>query len=102
MSALDELEQAVAQVAERMSAAVVGIGGHSHRGSGVIVAQNRVLTNAHNIRGDGATCVFSDGRQERGTLLGVDMDGDLAVLEANTGGASPLTWPRERCRVSAR
>jgi S1-C subfamily serine protease len=92
MSALDELQQAVAQVAERTSPTVVGIGGHWHRGSGVIVAANRVLTNAHNVHGEGATCVFSDGRQERGTLRGVDMDGDLAVLEVNTAGAAPLTW----------
>jgi serine protease Do len=92
MSALDELQQAVARVAERAATAVVGIGGHRHRGSGVVVAENRVLTNAHNVHGDGATCVFSDGRQERGRLLGVDMDGDLAVLEVNTAGTTPLAW----------
>ena len=92
MSALDDFQQAVAGVAERTGPAVVGIGGHWHRGSGLVVAENRVLTNAHNVHGDGATCVFSDGRQERGRLLGVDMDGDLAVLEVNTAGTTPLTW----------
>jgi serine protease Do len=92
MSALDEVQQAVAGVAERTGPAVVGIGGHWHRGSGVVVAENRVLTNAHNVHGDGATCVFSDGRQEHGLLLGVDMDGDLAVLEVSTAGTTPLTW----------
>lgn len=92
MGALDELQQAVAKVAESVAPAVVGIGGHWRRGSGVIVAENRVLTNAHNVHGDGATCVFADGRRERGTLLGEDMDGDLAVLEVNTAGAKPLAW----------
>jgi serine protease Do len=92
MSALDDLQQAVATVAGKASPAVVGIGGHWHRGSGVVVATNRVLTNSHNVHGDGATCVFSDGRHERGKLLGEDMDGDLAVLEVNTGGVAPLTW----------
>jgi serine protease Do len=92
MSALDELQAAVTKVAERAAPAVVGIGGRWHRGSGVVVAENRVLTNAHNVHGDGATCVFADGRHVRGNLLGEDMDGDLAVLEVNTGGIAPLAW----------
>ncbi len=92
MGALDEVQQAVAEVTERVAPAVVGIGGHWRRGSGVVVAENRVLTNAHNVHGDGATCVFGDGRSERGSLLGEDMDGDLAVLEVKTAGAKPLSW----------
>ena len=92
MGALEELQQAIAKVAERTAPAVVGIGGHWRRGSGVIVAQNRVLTNAHNVHGDGATCVFADGRKERGRLVGEDMDGDLAVIEVDTAGAKPLPW----------
>jgi serine protease Do len=58
----------------------------------VIVAENRVLTNAHNVHGDEATCVFADGRRARGKLLGEDMDGDLAVLEVDTAGAAALPW----------
>jgi serine protease Do len=92
MGAMEELQQAIAKVAERAAPAVVGIGGHWRRGSGVIVAENRVLTNAHNVHGDGATCVFADGRKERGRLLGEDMDGDLAVIEVDTAGAKPLPW----------
>ena len=95
MGALDELSQAVAKVAERTAPAVVGIGGHWRRGSGVIVAENRVLTNSHNVHGDGATVVFADGRRERGTLLGEDIDGDLAVLSVSTGAAAPLEWVGE-------
>jgi serine protease Do len=92
MSAIDELQAAVAGVAEKASPAVVGIGGHWHRGSGVVVAKNRVLTNAHNVHGDTATVVFSDGRRESGTLLGQDMDGDLAVLDVDTGSVAPVAW----------
>jgi serine protease Do len=90
MSAIDELQQAVANVAERTSPSVVGIGGHWHRGSGLVVATDRVLTNAHNVHGDGATCVFADGRREKGKLLGQDMDGDLAVLDVPAGDVVPL------------
>jgi serine protease Do len=92
MSALDELQKAVAAVAELAGPAVVGIGGHHHRGSGIVVAKNRVLTNSHNVHEDGATCVFSDGRREQGKLLGEDIDGDLAVLDVNTGDVTPLSW----------
>jgi len=92
MSALDELQQAVAQVGEAAAPGVVGIGGRWRRGSGVIVGENRVLTNAHNVHGDEATCVFADGRHARGRLLGVDMDGDLAILEVDTSGATALAW----------
>ena len=95
MGALEELSQAVTKVSELTALAVVGIGGHWRRGSGVIVAANRVLTNSHNVHGDGATVVFSDGHQERGTLLGEDTDGDLAVLEVDTGGVAPLVWVGE-------
>jgi serine protease Do len=92
MTAFDEFERAVAAVAGKAAPAVVGIGGHHHRGSGVVVAKDRVLTNAHNVHEEGATCVFSDGRREQGKLLGHDMDGDLAVLEVNTGDVAPLAW----------
>jgi S1-C subfamily serine protease len=39
--------------------------------------------------------VFADGRHERATLLGEDVDGDLAVLEVSTGGVPPLEWVGE-------
>ena len=92
MGALDEISAAVAKVAGAAAPGVVGIGGRWRRGSGVIVAENRVLTNAHNIHHDEATCVFADGRQARGKLLGEDVDGDLAVLEVDTGTAAALPW----------
>jgi serine protease Do len=92
MSAIEELQAAVVKVADKAGPAVVGIGGHWHRGSGIVVARNRVLTNAHNVHGDSATVVFSDGRHESGKLLGVDMDGDLAVLDVETGAVAPLVW----------
>mgnify|MGYP001794016443 CR=1 FL=1 len=101
MGALDELSQAITKVAGRTAPAVVGIGGHWRRGCGVIVAENRVLTNAHNVHGDGATVVFADGRQERGMLLGEDMDGDLAVLEVSTGGVTPLAWVGEEALAAS-
>lgn len=91
MSILDELSSAIRSVHDSAGQAVVGIG-QRIRGSGVVVADGRVLTNAHNLRGDEVTITFRDGRSTRGSVLGVDPDGDLAVIEVDTAGAMPVEW----------
>ncbi|HEX8858063.1 MAG TPA: S1C family serine protease [Actinomycetes bacterium] len=95
MSALEELEQAVGQVAGQVGGAVVGIGRGWGRGSGVVVADGRIVTNAHNLRGDQVTVVFADGRAATGQVQGVDVDGDLAVVAVDTAGATPVSWADE-------
>ena len=91
MSAIEELQSAVSTVAERVGTSIVGIGRGS-RGSGVVMADGTVLTNAHNLRGDEVTVTFADGRRTRGTVSAVDPDGDLAVIAVDTAGATPLEW----------
>lgn len=91
MSVLDDLGTAVSQLAASSGSSIVGIGRHT-RGSGVVIADGQVLTNAHNLRGDEVTVTFADGRRARGTVKGVDGDGDLAVIAVDTSGASPATW----------
>jgi len=82
MSVLSELQESVAAVADAVGPSVVGIGSRL-RGSGVVIADGRVLTNAHNLRGAEVTVRFADGRAERGAVKGVDWDGDLAVVEVD-------------------
>jgi len=91
MSALEELSTAIRSVADSAAGGVVGIG-RGIRGSGVVVADGRVLTNAHNLRGDEVTVTFRDGRSTVGTVRGVDPDGDLAVVEVDTAGATALAF----------
>jgi serine protease Do len=91
MSLIEELQATIEQVAGSAGASVVGIGRHQ-RGSGIVVADGKVLTNAHNIRGDEVTVNFADGRSDRGTLAGMDVDGDLAVINVATTGATALAW----------
>jgi serine protease Do len=57
-----------------------------------VIADGKVLTNAHNIRGDEVTVTFADGRSTRGQLSGVDWDGDLAVISVDTAKAQPVDW----------
>lgn len=91
MSLLDDLSSAISAAATAASPSVVGIGSRL-RGSGVVIAENRVLTNAHNLRGDEVTVTFADGRSTRGRVAGTDVDGDLAVIDVDTAGAPALAW----------
>jgi len=93
MSVLEDLQSAVATVAERAGPGIVGIG-RGNRGSGIVIADGKVLTNAHNLRGDDVTVTFADGRRTRGTVSGVDGDGDLAVVDVDTTGATALEWAK--------
>ena len=90
MAVLEELSTSVQAVVERVGPAVVGLGRGWGRGSGVVVAPGRVLTNAHNLRGDEVSVAFGDERIETGRVAGVDVDGDLAVIEVNTGDVEPV------------
>ena len=88
MSVIEELQSAVSSVAERVGPSVVGIG-RGTRGSGVVVGAGKVLTNAHNLRGDEVTVTFADGRRTIGKVAAYDGDGDLAVIDVDTAGAQP-------------
>ena len=100
MSVLTELQESVAAVATAVGPSVVGIGSRL-RGSGVVVAEGRVLTNAHNLRGAEVTVRFPGGRTERGTVKAVDWDGDLAVVEVDTTGAPPLAWSKDGATIGS-
>jgi S1-C subfamily serine protease len=95
MAALDEISASVEGLVERVGPAVVGLGRGWGRGSGVVTATGRVLTNAHNLRGDTVTVTFGDGRRETGTVAGVDIDGDVAVVSVDTGEVEPVEWAAE-------
>ena len=92
MTALADLGREIGEIAERVGPSVVGIGNRWRGGSGVVIGENRILTNAHNLHGDEVTVTFADGRSADATVVGVDADGDLAVLEASTEGAPTLAF----------
>ena len=88
---LDELQAAVTTAAERVGPAVIGLGRGWGRGSGVVIADGRVLTNAHVLRGD-EVAVRRGGEVALGRVAGVDPDLDVAVVEVDTAGAPPVAW----------
>src|ERR1700742_2187164 len=92
MTILDEIQTNIRQLAETTGSSTVGVGQRWGVGSGIVVAEGRVLTNAHNVRGDQVTVTFGDGRTAEGSVAGQDIDGDLAVIEVDTGDAPVLEW----------
>jgi serine protease Do len=95
MTVLEELEGAIQTAAERTGPKVIGLGQGWGRGSGVVIESGRILTNAHNLRGEEVTVVFADGRRETGRVLATDQDLDLAVIEADTADIEPIEWAED-------
>ena len=92
MAILDEIGASIKQLAEGAGTSVVGIGHRWGAGSGIVLSAGKVLTNAHNVRGDQVTVTFSDGRTAEGNVAGRDVDGDLAVIDVDTSGIPALPW----------
>jgi serine protease Do len=92
MTIFDEIQASITRLAEDAGPSVAGIGQRWGIGSGIVLGAGRVLTNAHNVRGSQATVTFADGRTAEGNVAGHDIDGDLAVIEADTGQVPALPW----------
>ncbi len=92
MAILDEIGASIRQLAEGAGRSVVGIGQRWGAGSGIVLGEGKVLTNAHNVRGDKVTVTFAGGRAADGNVAGHDIDGDLAVIGVDTGGVPALPW----------
>jgi serine protease Do len=95
MTILDEIGASIRQLAADAGTSVVGIGQRWGVGSGIVLGDGKVLTNAHNVRGDKVTVTFADGRTADGTVAGHDIDSDLAVIGVDTGGVAALPWAED-------
>jgi serine protease Do len=100
MAVLDEVQTAAQAVARAAGPAVVGIGQGWGLGSGVVIADGVVLTNAHNVHDDEVQVSLGDDRTVAGHVAGVDVDGDVAVITADTAGVTPLEWAGDDADVS--
>lgn len=89
---LDQLGDAVREVSQSVGPSVVAVAGERSGGSGVVVGEGLVLTNAHNVRGDETEVTFVGGRHAAATLAGIDVDGDLAVLRVDTADVPAVRW----------
>jgi len=94
MPVLEELSSTARTVLAQLGDAVVTIGTDG-RGTGVVIAAGKVLTNAHNLRDRTTLVTFADGRAEQGSVVGSDDDGDLVVLDVDTGSTAAAAWAEQ-------
>ena len=88
---LTQLQSELRTATGPVRAATVSLG-RDGRGSGVVIADGVVLTNAHVLRNSTISVRFADGRSAQAQVSGIDADGDLAALSVDTTGATPLAW----------
>src|SRR4051812_24184786 len=96
MTPLQELQDTIAGIAERVGPSVVGLGRGWGRGSGVVVAPGRVITNAHVLRGDEVAVGFADGETRLGRVAGADEALDVAVVAVDTADSPAVAWEPDR------
>lgn len=94
MSVIENLSASARSVLGELGESLVTIG-QDGRGTGMVIAAGKVLTNAHNLRDRTTLVTFADGRAEQGTMAGADEDGDLVVLDVDTGAVAPATWAEQ-------
>jgi len=85
-------QQTIERLAAQAGPGIVGITGRSRGGSGVVVAEGRVLTLARNLRREEVTIAFGDGRRESGRVAGVDHDLGVALVAVDTGESPVVPW----------
>ena len=82
----------LASIAGSVGESVVGLRRGARRGSGVVVAQDRVAVLVHSLREDRVEVVFADSRSEDAELAGVDRRHGVALLQVPTDGAAIVRW----------
>jgi serine protease Do len=86
-----DLSTLIADSAKRFGPSVVGLRGDA-RGTGIVIADARVLTTAVNLGGDQAEVVFDDGHSESASVTGLDRRRGIALLSVDTRGRVPLEF----------
>jgi S1-C subfamily serine protease len=91
---LVNLSNELAGAVERAAAAVVAVHARPRiNSSGLIWRKNLILTSSEGIRfEEGIKIAFADGRHADTRLRGADPGTDLALIETDTGDASPIEF----------
>jgi serine protease Do len=94
MTFVDDLSSTARSVLSELGSTLVTIG-QDGRGTGIVIAAGKVLTNAHNLRDRTTLVTFADGHAEQGSVAGADLDGDLVVVDVDTGAVTPAPWAEQ-------
>jgi serine protease Do len=83
---LEELSRAARQVADSVAPSIVRLGRVRRVATAIVIADGRLLTNAHSVYDDTMSIRTVDGRTLETRVVGTDVDGDVAVLAADGVG----------------
>jgi serine protease Do len=86
-----ELQSTLQALAPTVRAVTVSLG-QDRRASGFVFQPGLVVTNAHALRDRTIAVTLPDDTIVQGTVTGIDVDGDLAVVSVDTGSIVPLIW----------
>jgi len=93
MSKLSVLSNELEEVVRVAGAAVVAVRGGRRAASGVVVAEDLVVTAVRAVgRDEGVTVVLADGTARQATLVGRDLGTELALLGVEGGGLAVPRW----------
>jgi S1-C subfamily serine protease len=87
-----ELGESLARAVEAASSSVVQVAAQ-RRASGTVWSESKVLTAAHVVmRSDTARVTLADGSRRQASVIGRDLATDVALLEVQGGGLSPIAF----------
>ena len=91
---LTNLSNELAAAVERAAAGVVAVHARPRiNSSGIVWRKNLILTSSEGVRfEDGIKVLFPDGRKAEAKLRGNDSGTDLALLETDTSGITPVEF----------
>ena len=97
MTATEDLQSAIAAVADASArrSSASGRGSAAPASSSPTAASSRTRTTCAATRSPSRSPTAA---RTRGTVAGIDVDGDLAVINVDTAGATALDWARRRRR----
>jgi S1-C subfamily serine protease len=98
--ALSELQSLIESILHSQGPSVVSVGHRWGRGSGIVIGPGRVLTNAHNVRGDAAVVGDFGGGESQAQVVARDVDSDLAVLSVEET-ANAIEWADTRPAIGS-
>lgn len=81
----------VTSVYEAIGPAVVSLGRGARRGSGVVIAENRVLAMSHSLIAEQVELRIA-GERRSGTVEGSDLASGFSLIAVTTGDIAPLEW----------
>lgn len=84
----------VASLKDSVGAAVITLGRGARRGSGLVVAENRVVAMAHSLHREQLE-VRIGGESQAATVEGTDLATGVGLLAVPTGDVEPITWATE-------